>query len=150
MPPRAGPAHRLNQWLKNGTAYPGATNPNLTLTNVSPALTPPHIRSPATNSQAGLLSSNAVIRVLVPERLAAFPSCLPGKMLQESDLLRCLPTAENLIYLQRPADLHRPGQQLNLSTWATLTNALSITNGMVLLTDTFTNSPMKYYRISEH
>jgi hypothetical protein len=38
----------------------------------------------------------------------------------------------------------------NLSNWTVLTNALSITNGMVLLQDTWTNSPARYYRVSEH
>ena len=132
------------QWLKNGTAKPGATNPNLVLTNVS-RIDAGTYSVVVTNSQAGLESSNAIIRVLVPERLAA-PILLPGKMLQitfsDAD-------GGNLITSN---DLPTFTVQVstNLSTWSTLTNALSITNGMVLLTDTFTNSPMKYYRISEH
>ncbi len=132
------------QWLKNGTARPGATTPNLVLTNVS-RIDAGTYSVVVTNSQAGLLSSNAVIRVLVPERLAA-PVLLPGSQLQitfsDAD-------GGNLITSN---DLPTFTVQVstNLTDWSVLTNALSITNGMVLLTDTLTNSPMKYYRISEH
>jgi hypothetical protein len=132
------------QWLKNGVARPGATTPNLVLTNVS-RIDAGTYSVIVTNSQAGLQSSNAVIRVLVPERLAA-PILLPGSQLQitfsDAD-------GGNLITSN---DLPTFTVQVstNLTNWSVLTNALSITNGMVLLTDTLTNSPMKYYRISEH
>jgi len=132
------------QWLFNGTARPGATTPNLILTNVT-RIDAGTYSLIVTNSQAGLQSSNAVIRVLVPERLAN-PVLLPGGQLQLTfsdadggNLITSndLPTFTVLV-------------STNLFNWSVLTNALSITNGMVLLQDTWTNSPMRYYRINEH
>ena len=37
----------------------------------------------------------------------------------------------------------------NLVNWTSLTNTLSVSNGMVLLEDTWTNWPVRYYRVSE-
>jgi len=132
------------QWLKNGTAYPGATSPQLLLTNVT-RIDEGTYSVIVTNSAAGLGSSNAIIRILVPERLAA-PILLPGGQLQITfsdadggNLITSNDLPTFTVYVST-----------NLSNWSVLTNALSITNGTVLLQDTWTNSPERYYRVTEH
>ena len=132
------------QWLKNGAAFPGATATNLLLTNVTriDAATYSVI---VTNSQVGLQSSNAIVRVLVPERLAN-PVLLPGGQLQ---LTFSDADGGNLI-TSNDLPTFTVMVSTNLTNWSVLTNSLSITNGMVLLQDTWTNSPERYYQISEH
>ena len=132
------------QWLKNGTAYPGATSPSLTLSNVT-RIDEGTYSVIVTNSAAGLGSSNAFVQILVPERLAD-PVLLPGGQLQ---LTFSDADGGNLIS-SNDLPTFTVYVSTNLSTWTVLTNALSITNGMVLLQDTWTNSPMRYYRVSEH
>jgi hypothetical protein len=132
------------QWLKNGTAYPGATATNLLLTNVT-RIDAGTYSVIVTNSQAGLGSSNALIRVLVPERLAN-PLLLPGGQLQ---LTFSDADGGNLI-TSNDLPTFTVMVSTNLTNWSVLTNSLSITNGMVLLQDTWTNSPERFYQISEH
>jgi hypothetical protein len=38
----------------------------------------------------------------------------------------------------------------NLVNWSILTNALSVTNGLMLFQDTTANSPVRFYRVLEN
>ncbi len=91
------------------------------------------------------VSSNAVLKVLVPQLLGS-PTLLPdGTFLLTS-------TDANGGLLQ-PSDLANFEAQAstNLANWMTLTNALSLTNGMLQLQDSSgTNWPARFYRILEH
>ena len=97
-----------------------------------------------TNPLASAQSSNAILTVLVPERLSP-PSILPGGkvrlMFGDSDGGAVLTTNDLATFKVQAST--------NLMDWTVLTNTLSLTNGMVILEDTWTNSPMRYYRVSE-
>jgi hypothetical protein len=97
------------------------------------------------NPIAGLPSSNAVVRVLVPERLSA-PERLPGNQLQlifaDADG-GALITSNDLATFEVQIST-------NLVDWTVITNTLSITNGTVLFQDTITNAPLRFYRVLEH
>lgn len=131
------------QWQKNGSNI-AATNAFLTFNNVTRSVEGTYSVL-LTNSAASLQSSNAVIRVLASERLSA-PVLLPGGQLQllfaDADggaLLTTndIPSFEVLV-------------STNLTDWAVLTNGLSITNGQILLQDSWTNAPKRFYRVLEH
>jgi Immunoglobulin domain len=131
------------QWQKNGYNIT-ATNALLTFTNVTRVVEGTYSVVVA-NSATNLVSSNAVVRVLASERLSA-PVLLPGGQLQllfaDADggaLLTTndIPSFEVLV-------------STNLVDWTVLTNALSVTNGQILLQDSWTNAPKRFYRVLEH
>lgn len=130
------------QWRKNGVTLPGATNATLTLTSVARAQTGTYVVG-VTNAAAGLLSSNALLRVLVPQFLQA-PILVPGSgvrlLFGDADQA---PLTTN--YLAN-FDVHA---STNLVNWAKLTNALSLTNGLLLLVDPAVY-PQRFYRVVEH
>jgi hypothetical protein len=132
------------QWKKNGGVQSSATQPNYTLSNVArvDAGTYSVVVSNATGS---LQSSNAVVRVLVPERLGS-PVQLPGGGLQllfgDADGGALLTTNDIATFTVLAST--------NLVNWTALTNALSVTNGLMLFRDTTTNYPARFYRIVEH
>jgi hypothetical protein len=98
-----------------------------------------------TNAAGGILSSNAVLKVVVPQQLNS-PKLLPNGTLQFSS------TDANGGLLS-PADLANFEAQAstNLVDWVTLPDGLSLTNGMLQLQDsTQTNFSARYYRIIEH
>jgi hypothetical protein len=98
-----------------------------------------------TNALANASSSNAVIRVLVAERLAR-PVLLPGGQLQllftDADGGALL-TTNDIAHFDVLAST-------NLSDWTVLTNSLSITNGSMLLQDSRSNFPARFYQVREH
>ncbi|MDB6121201.1 MAG: Immunoglobulin I-set domain protein [Pedosphaera sp.] len=131
------------QWKKNGTNQPGATSPTLTLNNVT-RLDSGAYSVVLTNTGANLQSSNALIHIMVADRLDS-PVLLPGGQLRllmnDADggaflTTNDIPHFEVLI-------------STNLINWTVITNALSITNGSLLMEDAFTNSANRYYRLLE-
>jgi hypothetical protein len=131
------------QWIKNGTNAPFGNSATLSLTNV--------LRTAAgtysvfiTNGFSNLQSSNAVLRVLVPERLGQ-PTLLPGSTIQlqfdDADggaLLTTNDLATFTVYAST-----------NLVNWFAITNALTVTNGLIIFQDSLTNAAQKYYRVVE-
>lgn len=132
------------QWVENGTnPLAGATGATLSLTNV--------LRTGAgtysvfiTNNYANLQSSNAVLRVLVPERLGQ-PTLLPGSRIQllfnDADGGAMLTTNDLATFTVYAST--------NLVNWQTITNALTLTNGSIIFQDTISNAPQRYYRVVE-
>jgi photosystem II stability/assembly factor-like uncharacterized protein len=131
------------QWQQNGSNI-AATNALLVLTNVT-RLVEGSYSVILTNSFTNLPSSNATIRILAAERLSA-PILLPGGRLQllfnDADGGALL-TSNDLATFQVMVST-------NLPYWTLLTNALTLTNGSMLLQDTWTNSPDRYYKVLEH
>lgn len=132
------------QWLKAGTNLPGATSSVLNLLNVG-RRDRGIFTVLVSNPGGGTLSSNASVQVFVPQRFSA-PTLAPdgsfslistdadGGLLSDADLAGF----EALV-------------STNLTDWVSLTNALSITNGTLLLRDAvWTNYPARFYRIREH
>jgi hypothetical protein len=132
------------QWQKNGTNRPAATDSILALTNVTRADAGTYLVV-VTNATASAQSSNAVVRVLVAERLSA-PTLLPGGRLQllftDADGGALL-TTNDLATFDVLAST-------NLSDWTVITNALTLTNGNILFEDSTTNYPARFYKVREH
>jgi photosystem II stability/assembly factor-like uncharacterized protein len=132
------------QWKKNGGNQSGATQPNYTLSNVA-RVDAGTYSVVVSNSTGSVLSSNAVVRVLAPERLGS-PVQLPGGGLQllfgDADGGAMLTTNDIATFSVLAST--------NLVSWTQLTNTLSVTNGLMLFQDTTTNYPQRFYRILEH
>jgi uncharacterized delta-60 repeat protein len=132
------------QWLKTGTNLPGATTATLSFSDVN--------RRQAgiysvwvSNPFGALLSSNAVLEVRSPQHLGV-------AHLAEDDSFT-LTSADSDGTALVDADLlgFEAYASTNLIDWLPLTNALSITNGALLLRDTGrSNHPARYYRLMEH
>ena len=131
------------QWKKNGTNAPNGTNPTLALTNV--------LRSDGgaysvfiSNGFTNVQSTNAILRVLVPERLGqpelitgnkiklSFTDADGGAMLTTNDLATFTVFAST-----------------NLVNWFSITNTLTVTNGSIIFEDTLNDAPQKFYRVLE-
>jgi hypothetical protein len=138
--------HQLtSQWRQNGNVL-GANSPMLNLNNVGRAQDGTYfVTVTDVNNGVSTVSSNAVLKVLVPQLLASPQLLLDGTFQLTS-------TDANGGLLQ-PSDLANFEAQAstNLANWMTLTNALSLTNGMLQLQDSSgTNWPARFYRILEH
>ena len=132
-------------WRQNGnTVASGLNKTNLVLSGVNRASSGVYsvfISSPYGN----VTSSNAVLTVRVP-KLFGSPVLQPDGsiLLSSTDAGGGLPSPADLANLQAQAST-------NLVDWATLTNALTLTNGVIQLQDpAATNSPNRFYRILEY
>ena len=132
------------QWLQDGNPLPAGTNATLTLTNATR-------RNGGTyavlvsNPGGGTLSSNAVLKVLVPELLGT-PTLLPDGSLS-------LSAGDIDGGLLLPSDLTNFDAQAstNLLDWQILPDALALTNGRLQLQDTnYLQWPARFYRLVEH
>jgi photosystem II stability/assembly factor-like uncharacterized protein len=132
------------QWLKNGAPASGATLSALALPNVT-RVDAGVYSVMVTNPVTGVQSSNATVRVLVPERLSS-PMLLPGAGLQ---LLFSDADGGAVLTINDLASFDVLAST-NFIDWAPLTNALSITNGSALLKDSRTGFPARFYRVVEH
>jgi photosystem II stability/assembly factor-like uncharacterized protein len=132
------------QWQKNGINSIGATAPTLVLNNVTRTNSGAYSVL-VSNPYGALSSSNSLLTVLVPERLSP-PSILPGGKVRlvfnDSDGASILTTNDIPNFKVQAST--------NLVNWTTLTNSLSITNGMLMLDDTWTNAPSRFYRVQEN
>jgi photosystem II stability/assembly factor-like uncharacterized protein len=126
------------QWKINGTNLLNATNAALNLTNV--VRTNSGVYSVlVSNSSTNLISSNATLRVLVPQKILS-PQNLSNKVqLLFGDADGGPLTTNELNNFEVQAST-------NLSDWDPLTNTLVLTNGLMLIQDD-KNSPQKFYRV---
>jgi hypothetical protein len=131
------------QWKENGTNRPGATSSTLVLNNVTRLDSGAYSVS-ITNTFANAQSSNAIVRVIVPERLAP-PTLQAGGgvnlLFNDADGGALLTTNDLATFSVYASS--------NMVDWVTVTNALSLTNGQALLQDVWTNSPQRYYKVTE-
>jgi alpha-tubulin suppressor-like RCC1 family protein len=131
-------------WWWNGTNPVGGNSPTLTLTGVARAQDGVYTVL-VTNTAGGLLSSNAVLEVLVPQVIGA-PALLPNGALQftSGDFGGGALSAADLASFTVQTST-------NLVNWVTAPNTLSITNGMLLWQDNAPGTyPLRFYRIVEH
>jgi alpha-tubulin suppressor-like RCC1 family protein len=129
------------QWRKNGTSISGATRSSLTITNTARY----HAGSYSvlvSNPGGSLLSTNADLRVLVPYRLSLGGWSAHGPLtLLGTDPKGWIVETGHLDGLEALFST-------NLVDWALLPEALSITNGTLLLTDPEANNhPSRFYRL---
>jgi photosystem II stability/assembly factor-like uncharacterized protein len=132
------------QWLKDGTTQPAEAGPTFAVNGVT-RLDAGTYSVLITNSTGNLQSSNAVVRVLAPERLS-MPTLLPGGRL----LLAFADADGGALLTTNDLPTFDVLASTNLTDWTVLTNALSITDGVILLQDSRTNAPARFYRVREH
>ena len=130
------------QWRQNGNLI-GGNSPLLTLNNVGRAQNGTYFVT-VTNAGGSTVSSNAVLKVNVPQLLGS-PKLLSNGSFQ-------LTSTDANGGLLSPSVLANFEVQAssNLVNWVTLPNTLSLTNGMLLLQDSGSNYTTRYYRIIEH
>jgi alpha-tubulin suppressor-like RCC1 family protein len=133
------------QWYQNGNPV-GFNGPSFTLNNVGRAQNGTYFVTVTNISVPGSItvSSNAVLQVLVPQLLGS-PQLLPNGSFQ-------LTSTDADGRLLAPSDLPNFTAQAstNLVNWVALPNALSLTNGILLLQDnSSSNYTTRYYRIIE-
>jgi hypothetical protein len=139
----AGAPQLKYQWRQNGNIIGGNTSA-LTLNNVGRAQNGAYFVT-ITNTGGSVTSSIVSLKVLAPQLLGT-PTLSPdgSLLLSSTDADGGLLTASNLVNFEAQGST-------NLVDWLTLTNALSVTNGMLQLQDDGqTNYPARYYRIIEH
>jgi len=131
------------QWLKNGSNVISATLPSLAFANLTRTNSGSYSVI-VSNLASSVASSNAVLKVLVPQSFRAPVLLSAGSILFFS--------GDSDGGLLTPGDLPNFMAQAstNLLDWTSLLNSLSITNGLLLLQDTSqTNYPVRFYRILE-
>jgi alpha-tubulin suppressor-like RCC1 family protein len=131
------------QWWQNGNPV-GGNSPILTLNHVGRAQNGVYFVT-VTNAGGATASSNAVVHISVPQVIGQ-PKLLPGGALQfaSGDMGGGALSPSDLANFEAQAST-------NLIDWITLTNALSLTNGMLMLQDQPVNHYTdRYYRIIEH
>ena len=139
----AGSSPISYQWKKNGANAPNGTSATLSLTNV--------LRTGGgtfsvfvSNGFTNLQSSNMVLRVVVPERLAQ-PELIPGSKIKlsftDADGGAMLTTNDLATFTVFAST--------NLVNWFSITNTLSVTNGSIIFEDTLNSAPQKFYRVVE-
>lgn len=143
----SGTGSLLYQWRFNGTDLPGATNPAFNLGNVTRADNGPYTVL-VSNAVGTALSSNALLRVRVPQRLP-WPERLPdGRMrLLFLDDLGGIPGSNDLSYLEVQFATNLLTSNI---VWSRLTNAVTVTNGMLVVEEPAgLPSPRRFYRVIE-
>jgi hypothetical protein len=131
------------QWLQNGTPVPAGTSSTFSIATATRANSGIYAVL-VSNPGGGTLSSNSVLRVLVPQRLGA-PALQP-----DGSLLLTSGDADG--GRLSAADLTNFEAQVssNLVNWVPLPGALTLTNGLLQLHDSgSTNHPYQFYRIIE-
>jgi hypothetical protein len=131
------------QWLKDGTNLPNAHSTLLTLTNLTRRDSGIYALR-ITNAAGNVTSSNALLRVLVPQRLTG-PRLLP-----DGNFVFSAGDADGGLLL--PGDLTTLEMEAstNLMNWVTLPNTLALTNGSLIFRDPQrTNYPTRFYRAVE-
>jgi hypothetical protein len=138
----SGPPLRY-QWLKDGANISGATDATWPI----PAAArhdSGHYAVVLSNPVGRTLSSNAIVLVRVPEKLGA-----PQQLADGTFMLTAGDADGSPLWT---TDL--PGFQAQVSTnlvdWVALPDSLTLTNGLLLLRDSYsTNYPARFYRILE-
>ena len=131
------------QWVKDGTNLSGGTSSTFVIHSATRRDSGVY-HSVASNPGGSTSSSNAVLVVESPQRLAR-PTLLPDGTLS-------LLAGDGDGGLLLPSDLagFQAQASSNLVDWVTLSNSLSLTNGMLLLSDPgSTNFMTRFYRIIE-
>jgi phage gpG-like protein len=143
----AGTAPLFYQWRFNGGDLSGATNPAFNLASVTRADNG-FYTVVVSNTVGTATSSNALLRVRVPQRLAV-PERLPdGRMrLVFLDDLGGMPGSNDMSYLEVQFATNLLATNV---VWSRLTNAVTGTNGMLLLDEPpGMAGPRRFYRVIE-
>ena len=142
-----GTAPLRYQWRFNGASLLGATNPAFSLANVTRADN--GLYSVLVSNTVGTTtSSNALLRVRVPQRLA-LPERLPDGRLRLVflDDFGGMPGPNDLAFVEVQFVTNLLATNL---VWARLTNTMTATNGMLLVEEPLgLSGPRRFYRVIE-
>ncbi len=134
------------QWLRNGTALPGASAASLSFTATNRAMGGSYAVV-VTNAYGSTTSSPALLRVLVPQRLLAPERLADGRVQlrfgdQDGGLLGAGDAAGFEVYATT--------NLFATNAWVRLTNSLSLSNGLLRLEEpTAAGLPRRFYRVME-
>ena len=132
------------QWFIDGNSMIGMTQLNLSLTNLNRRHSAKY-RVQVSNAGGSVMSSNAVLKVLVPQRLVTARRTPDGSMdISSRDSDGGTLTTNDLPLFEAQAST-------NLIHWQTLPDVMSVTNGTLLLRDASASQrPRRFYRVLEH
>jgi alpha-tubulin suppressor-like RCC1 family protein len=131
------------QWVQNQTNIVGVNSPILSIAAATRTNNGSYYVA-VSNGGGTTISSNAILKVLVPQRFSAATILNNHAIFFSGDSDGGLLTANDLAGFTAQASS-------NLVNWVTLPNALSITNGFLMLQDSAqTNYPSRFYRIVEN
>lgn len=134
------------QWHKNGQPITDATNSTLSLTNLIRA-SGGNFSVSITNQLGGISSSNAVVRVLVPQRFSQAPVRLGNGQLR---LVFGDPTASVLTVNELTNFVVEATTNVLSTNWVRYTNGFSIVGGMVQFDDPDSAGQVRrFYRVIE-
>ncbi len=132
------------QWFKDGNSLLGATQTFLNVPGVNRRSSGTY-RVQASNAGGSVMSSNAVLKVIVQQRMGSIHPATDGSLeisSRDADGGELIPSDLPLFEAQ---------SSTNLIHWQTLPDALSVTNGSLLLRDADANHwPQRFYRVVEH
>jgi hypothetical protein len=132
------------QWRLNGTNIVGATNQTLPLVNVG-RQNQGSYSVWATNSGGGTLASNATLNVIVPQLLSNLHRDANGGVQLLSQDVDGRTMAASLL------PKFEAQTSSNLVDWVALPDALSVTNGSLLIRDPDAYRwSQRFYRVVEH
>ncbi len=127
-------------WKKDGVPVNGATNSTLTLTNMQRATAGAYSVT-VTNTFGQVISSNAMLRILMPQQLNTPEITGDFLKLTFGDADGQPLTSNQLAGFIVQAST-------NLLHWTPLTNQLTLTNGLMFLEDAV-NFPQRFFRVLE-
>lgn len=131
------------QWFKGGTNLPGANASMLALPNLTRSDSGTYWAK-VSNPGGSAFSSNAVLKIYVPQELVPLGMGTAGFVLLSGDVDGGLMTPDDVPNFEAQVST-------NLLDWVTAPAALRLTNGQLLLEDhAATNEPARFYRIIEH
>jgi photosystem II stability/assembly factor-like uncharacterized protein len=142
-----GTAPYFYQWKSNSVSIPNANGQTYTIPaaiRADDAAYSVYVTNLYSSIQSGIQSSNAVLTVFLSQRFAR-PQVLPGNQIQ----LIFNDADGGAMFTTNDLATFTVLASTNLNTWFAITNALSLTNGSAVLTDTMTNVPQKYYQVLE-
>lgn len=129
------------KWFFNNSAIPAATSSVLNLTNVNRTKSGLYFVV-VTNEAGSFTSTNALLHVLVPQKLQALTQGSNGKwFLNFNDADGALLTTNELGDFEVQFST-------NLTQWTSFTNAFTLTNGIIYFTEPNSNStPARFFRV---
>lgn len=138
----AGEPFLAYQWQREGTNLMSETSPTLTLTNVSRAARG-HYSALVTNPSGESTTRALWLDVVGPVRLSTLDDSSASPYFRATDGQGANLTSNDVNWLEVQAST-------NLLDWQILSNALTFTNGALILVDEAgTNSPQRFYRLIE-
>ncbi|MCX6925656.1 MAG: immunoglobulin domain-containing protein, partial [Verrucomicrobia bacterium] len=141
----AGAAPLSYQWRKDGLDLPGQRTNALALTNVTRAQSGLY-SVVVSNAFGNATSSNALLRVLVPQRLQSPQRLADGRFrLLFGDQDGGLLSLDDLASFEVDVSTN-----LHSANWFRFTNGFTLSNGLILFIDAdATNYPRRFYRVIE-